>query len=306
MTETLRFELDLELPNREIRERTERLLGFDARCRRVERDLRMLMAPEEVRRWSKKKHGTELPLCAVLEDRYPMVIFHGDVGTGKTATAEGVANHLAVSLGRDARLMKLSTRVRGRGLHGEMSKLIGEAFDEVFAAAGQKKLVFLVIDEADAVAASREGAQLHQEERAGTNTLIQRIDDARRLKGRVLVFLCTNRLHALDPAILRRAARVETFERPTDEERRELFRRDLTGVGLDGHELEQLVVATGADPSTGRPGFTFSDIRTRLLPASVAEAFPDHRLSLDILLRMARATLPSPAMAETAIRERGG
>jgi AAA+ superfamily predicted ATPase len=294
MAENTLFELELELPSAPICERTERLLGFEPRYRRIERDLHMLMAPEDVRRWSKKKHGRELPVCDVLEDRYPMVIFHGDVGTGKTATAEGVANRLATSLEREARLMKLSTRVRGRGLHGEMSRLIGEAFDGVIAAAGQRRLAFLVIDEADAVAASREGAQLHQEERAGTNTLIQKIDDLRRLKGRVLVLLCTNRLHALDPAIMRRAARLEAFERPSDEERLALFQRDLAGVGLTEHDLKRLVAATGPDPESGRLGLTFSDIRTRLLPAAVAEAFPSHGLNVDVLLRAARTTVPSP------------
>ena len=43
------------------------------------------------------------------------------------------------------------------------------------------------------------------------NTLIQKVDDLRRHSGRVLVFLCTNRSSALDPAIVRRAARLEQF-----------------------------------------------------------------------------------------------
>ncbi len=57
-------------------------------------------------------------------DRYPLVIFHGDVGNGKTATAEAIANALADELGKDAMLFKLSTRVRGQGNVGEMSTLI--------------------------------------------------------------------------------------------------------------------------------------------------------------------------------------
>ena len=34
-------------------------------------------------------------LVASLGDRYPLIIFHGDVGTGKTATAEAAADALA-------------------------------------------------------------------------------------------------------------------------------------------------------------------------------------------------------------------
>ncbi|EYF04451.1 ATP-binding protein [Chondromyces apiculatus] len=296
MSDVLRFELDCELPDPGIRERTERLIGFEPRFERAQRDLLMLLAPDEIRRWSKRKHHRELPVCGILADRYPLMIFHGDVGTGKTATAEGIANRISGAIEQNARLMKLSTRVRGRGLHGEMSKLVGEAFDAVRAAAGNKGRVFLVIDEADALAASREGAQLHQEERAGTNTLIQKIDEMRALKGRVLVILCTNRLHALDPAIVRRAARIEEFTRPTEDERRELLRRDLDGLELTERDLERLVAATGPDPKTGRPGMTFSDIRTRFLPAAVSEVFPEHPLSCDVLLRVAKATMPSPAI----------
>lgn len=294
MSDTLRFELDLELPDADIAERTKRLIGFEPRFERVERDLRMLLAPEEIRRWSRKHYKQELPVCAILADRYPMMIFHGDVGTGKTATAEGMAERIACDLDCNVRLMKLSTRVRGRGLHGEMSKLIGEAFDAVRTAAGSKGRTFLVIDEADALAASREGAQIHQEERAGTNTLIQKIDEIRALRGRVLVILCTNRLHALDPAIVRRAARVEEFGRPTADERRELLLRDLEGVGLTGRDMERLVKATGPDPENNRLGMTFSDLRTRFLPVAIAEVFPHEPLTFDVLLRAAQATLPSP------------
>lgn len=296
MSDTVRFELDLELPDQSIAGRTERLIGFEPRFARVQRDLHLLLAPEEIKRWSKKMHGQELPVCSILADRYPMMIFHGDVGTGKTATAEGVADRIARDLDCNVRLMKLSTRVRGRGLHGEMSKLIGEAFDEVRIAARTKGRVFLVIDEADALAASREGAQLHQEERAGTNTLIQKIDDMRALKGRVLVILCTNRLHALDPAIVRRAARLEEFGRPTDEERRELLLRDLKGIELNGHDMTRLVKATGPDQKKDRLGMTFSDLRTRFLPAAVADVFPDAPLTFDVLLRVAEATPPSPSI----------
>ena len=72
----------------------------------------------------------------------------------------------------------------------------------------------MIIDEADSLAASRNGDQSHHEDKVAVNTLIQRIDDIQRCKGRVLVFLCTNRFAALDPAIVRRAGRIEHFDRP--------------------------------------------------------------------------------------------
>jgi len=64
----------------------------------------------------------------------------------------------------------------------------------------------LIIDEADSLAAKRNGGQSHHEDKVAVNTLIQKIDDVRRLEGRSLVILCSNRYESLDPAILRRAA----------------------------------------------------------------------------------------------------
>ncbi|MFO0580029.1 MAG: ATP-binding protein [Polyangia bacterium] len=296
MQDTSRFELVAELPDMKLRQRTERLIGFSSRYMKIEKDLEMLLAPEKVRDWSKKLHGRILPVCEILEDRYPLIIFHGDVGTGKTATAEGVADRLTTRLDRDGTLFKLSTRVRGKGLHGEMSKLLGEAFDDVMTKAGRARMAFLVIDEADALAASREGSQLHQEEKAGTNTLIQKIDQIRGLRGRILVILCTNRLNALDPAVIRRAARIEEFCRPSDEERIELLMADLAELGLSKQEMTKLAKLCGPHPKEGRLGMTFSDLRTRFLPAAVAEAFPDKPLTFELLEHAARTMTPSPSM----------
>ena len=59
-----------------------------------------MLAPEELAVWSKREHKKSLPLCEVLADRYPLIVFYGDVGTGKTATAEGVASRMAKETGR--------------------------------------------------------------------------------------------------------------------------------------------------------------------------------------------------------------
>jgi len=299
MSDTV-FELMTSLPDAAIEQRSTRLVGFSERYTQIQKDLKLMLTPDALLAWSKREHKRELPLCEVLADRYPLIVFHGDVGTGKTATAEGVASRLAKELRQEAMLYKLSTRVRGTGLHGEMSKLIGEAFEQIVQGIGKKRLAFLLIDEADALASSRETVQSHQEEKAGTNTLIQKIDDVRRLGGRFVVLLCTNRVNAVDPAIIRRAARVMSFERPTEQERRELLQRDLDGLGLDSGQIEELVKATGARPKAGRDyGLTYSDLRTRLIPAAVLEAFPDRPLTFDILLKVARALEPSPPLLPT-------
>jgi AAA+ superfamily predicted ATPase len=108
------------------------------------------------------------------------------------------------------------------------------------------------------------------------------------------VFLCTNRAGALDPAIVRRAARTEEFARPNEQEREELFRMDFEGLNIKDHTIHELVGLTGA--RDGQPGFTFSDLRSRLLPDALCRAFPNRALTGDDLIHAAKDVRPSPAV----------
>lgn len=203
------FELELELPRTRLARLAKSLVEFEARYARIRRDLHLLASPEESHAWSKKFRKSVLPFCEIIADRYPLVLFEGDVGTGKTATAEAACDRLVRELKKPAMLFKLSTQVRGVGKVGHMSTFINQAFHVIAAEAGKTKYVFLIIDEADSLAASRDTEQSHHEDKVAVNTLIQKIDDIRKFGGRFLVFLCTNRLAALDPAIVRRVSRIE-------------------------------------------------------------------------------------------------
>jgi AAA+ superfamily predicted ATPase len=291
------FELELELPDTHLTALAKRLVGFETRYAKLKKHLQLLMDLEGLEAWSKKQYGKHMPLLDALADRYPLVVFHGDVGTGKTAMAETIANTMTRDLKKDATLFKLSTRVRGSGNVGEMSMLINRAFEVVMRAAGKAKSSFLIIDEGDSLAASRNNQQSHHEDKVAVNTLIQKIDDARRSGGRVLVFLCTNRFASLDPAIVRRAGHTEEFLRPNDHEREDLFHMDCRELGLSEATLKELVRFTGPQES-GRLGFTFSDIRTRLLPEALGKAFPDRKLTSDDLLEAARSVPPTPSLGE--------
>jgi SpoVK/Ycf46/Vps4 family AAA+-type ATPase len=293
------FEAEIPLPDDYLMRRTRRLVGFQERYKRLQRELRLLIESEGIVAWSTRFYGRRVPLIDVAADRYPLVVFYGDAGTGKTATAEALGNELTRELGKEGMLFKLSTRVRGAGHVGQMSMFINQAFEVVVKEAGKTKLAFLIIDEADSFAATRETEQSHHEDKVAVNTLIQKIDDVRRLGGRVLVFLCTNRYAALDPAILRRAGRIEQFDRPDAEQREELIRLDCEGLGLSDALIEELVELTGADGVARPVGFTFSDLRTRLFPEALARAYPDRQLAVEDLLEVARAMRPTPPMGGT-------
>lgn len=291
------FESEMTLPDARLSSLSERLVGFRARYERIHQAIRILVDREGLEQWSKKHYGKRLPLVDSLLDRYPLVIFHGDVGTGKTATAEAAANALAKELRKDAMLFKLSTRVRGSGNVGEMSTLINRAFDVVAKEAGKSRLSFLIIDEADSLAASRSTHQSHHEDKVAVNTLIQKIDDIRRFSGRVLVILCTNRYEALDPAILRRAAHHEEFRRPDDADRREILQLDCEGLDLPTPLLDELVTLTGPR-GPHKLGYTFSDLRTRLIPETLAQAYPARKVEPEDFRSAVKRVAPSPSVSE--------
>ncbi|EFJ2219821.1 AAA family ATPase [Enterobacter hormaechei subsp. steigerwaltii] len=291
------FDSETPLPDGHLLSRQKTLLGFDNRYSKIRNQLRLLLNLGKLESWGVKFHQNNLPICSLVSDQYPLVIFHGDVGTGKTATAECIANMLAKDSGaEDSILFKISNRVRGSGKVGEMGTLINQAFAEVIKSAGKNRRGILIIDEGDSLASSRTQEHSHHEDKVAVNTLIQCIDDLRKYQGRIVVFLCTNRLSVLDAALIRRAAVVEEFSRPSDAERLALFDMDLQGLGLSPQQKGVLVKATG--PNEGKPGWTFSDIRTRLYPAALAKAFPDKPLSYDIILQTALSLKASPVMED--------
>lgn len=291
------FDQEITLPDPELGALGRTLLGFDARYARIQAQLRLMLSGPELEAWNSKYHQGRLTLCARVGEQYPLVIFHGDVGTGKTACAAALADRVV----RDARaedsvLFKLSNRVRGSGHVGEMGSLLSDAFAQVAQAAGKGRRAILIIDEGDSIGADRGQAHSHHEDKVAVNTIIQAIDDLRRYKGRVVVVLCTNRFSVLDPALVRRAAVVEEFTRPDGQERRDLLRMDLQGMDLSDSQISQLVHATGAQGD--RPGWTYSDIRTRLYPKALAEAFPSEPLRFEHLTRAAAGLRPSPVMRD--------
>lgn len=288
------FEYERELPAREFKEVSDSLIGFKERFLFLQKHMELLMNPEGLNNWAKKFNIKGLPALDVIKNRYPLMVFEGDVGTGKTATAESVADAMMRKLQKEGTLLKLSTSIRGKGLHGEMSKLIQDAFKVVEEKAGKRKHVFLIIDEADAIAMKRGTSQMHQEEKAGVNTLIQKIDEIRKFNGRVVVILCTNRIQYLDEALVRRTMIRMSFDRPNENERLELFKRDLDGISLRESELHELVKLTGG--TDDNPGHTFSDIRLKVLPEAIAKAYPNTALDFQILKESIQNVIPSPSI----------
>lgn len=294
------FERRLTYPDFEPQERLERLVGLDDQKSRLAKILGLLVNPHGLERWAAKFHRGDLkPLLDAVLRRPPLVVLAGDVGSGKTELAETIGDMVARQEGLEVTLFPLSLATRGQGRVGEMTQLLSAAFEHTVQAATRLKSagkakggIILLVDEADALAQSREAAQMHHEDRAGVNAFIRGIDRLANLQLPAAVIMCTNRLNALDPAVRRRAADVMQFSRPSDEQRRHILTLRLSGLGMSDVEIEGLVGATGA--STSSPGFTFSDITQRLLPAIALDAYPDRAIEPARALHIASSMSATP------------
>ncbi|QGA59900.1 ATPase family associated with various cellular activities (AAA) [Klebsiella pneumoniae] len=299
------FERRINFPDFEPQERLARLVGLDEHKDRLSKILGLLVNPYGIQEWAKKYHPDARAAVDTVLRRPPLVVLAGDVGSGKTELAETIGDAVARQEDIDITLYPLSLATRGQGRVGEMTQLVSAAFDYTIEAADKLKntngkargAVLLLIDEADALAQSRENAQMHHEDRAGVNAFIRGIDRIANQKLPAAVLMCTNRLKALDPAVQRRAAEVLTFSRPNDEQRDYLLRSKLTGLGLNSTAIEELVRLTGPR-DTNSPGFTFSDITQRLIPSIILAAYPYSAVSLHSALQVVKKMTPTPAFID--------
>lgn len=305
MTTQQLFEDVIEFPESAARRRYEALVGLDQTKHRLAKEAQLLLDPHSLEKWSDQFHGTQLQACTSFAQRHPLFVFAGDVGTGKSALAESFGDSIARTLGIPIHLFRLSLASRGSGAVGEMTQLLAAAFAEVRSAAStptardgsRSSAVILLIDEADALAQSRETAQMHHEDRAGVNALIRGVNSLVEEQLPVIVVLATNRIGAIDPAVRRRAAATFAFERPNDVQRRQAFSQLIGELTPSPAELDTLVALTG--PTDQRTyGYTYSDLYQRLIPSAVLASFPDRPLSVDQIVKSTASTPPTPPFTE--------
>ena len=92
--------------------------------------------------------------------------------------------------------------------------------------------MILLVDEADALAQSREAAKMHYDDRASVNVRIRGVDRLGNARLLVAVIMCTSRLDALGPAVQRRAVDILSFRRPDRGRRRAVLGDSLEELGL--------------------------------------------------------------------------
>lgn len=298
------FERRMEYPHPSARERLDRLVGLDEHKSRLTKILGLLVNPLGLQKWAGEHHHGAKRLIEGVLQRPPLVILAGDVGSGKTELAESIGDAVGRQENIDVVLLPLSLSTRGQGKLGEMTQLISAAFDYTIKEANSfmtergKGAVILLVDEADALAASRDTAQMHHEEVSGVNAFIRGIDRLANQRLPAAVIMCTNRFEALDPAVRRRAAEILLFGRPDEEKRRAVLGPRLADLGFEPAEVDAIVAATG--PRDGGPGFSYSDLTQRLMPSLVLDAYPDRAITPQRALHIAMEMKPTPRFNDVA------
>jgi AAA+ superfamily predicted ATPase len=301
------FERRITYPDFELQERLARLVGLDDHKARLTKILSLLVNPAGLEAWAKKHHSGANEILRTVLRRPPLVVLAGDVGSGKTELAETIGDAVARHEKIEITLYPLSLSTRGQGRVGEMTQLLSMAFDFTVAegmklksASGRARgAVILLVDEADALAQSREAAQMHHEDRAGVNAFIRGVDRIANCRIPAAVIMCTNRLSALDPAVRRRAADILPFARPNEAQRRAVLSEPLRQLGFSESQIAAVVAATGQSDSRSY-GFTFSDLTQRLLPAIVLDAYPDSPVTPARAGEIAQSMIPTPPFKDGA------
>lgn len=302
------FERRMSYPHPDARDRLARLVGLDDHILKLTKVLGLLVHPGGLVEWGKAHHPGARRLIDSVLSRPPLVILGGEIGSGKTELAETIPDAVARAEDIEIDLLPLSLSARGQGRVGEMTQLISAAFDFTVKEAatidrnkeGAKGAVILLVDEADALAQSRETLDLHHEEVSGVNAFIRGIDRLSNSRLPAAVIMCTNRYDSLDPAVTRRAAEILEFRRPDANQRRQLLEPNLVELGFKDEDITAIVAATGA--RDGRPGFTFSDLAQRLIPAIALDAYPERQILPSRALEVAEEMVATPKFVDKRSR----
>ncbi|GAB2223052.1 hypothetical protein Droror1_Dr00017187 [Drosera rotundifolia] len=169
------------------------------------------------------------------------VLMYGPPGTGKTLVARAVAHHTSCTF----------IRVSGSEL---VQKYVGEGarlVRELFVLARQHAPSIIFMDEIDSIGSKRDN-----DDREVQRTMLELLNqlDGFEATNKIKVLMATNRLHVLDPALLRpgRIDRKIEFPSPTQKARFEILKihsrkMNLT-LGIDFNKVaEKLNGASGAE-----------------------------------------------------------
>ncbi|WP_422929736.1 AAA family ATPase [Singulisphaera sp. PoT] len=162
----------------------------------------------------------------------------GPPGCGKTMTSRALAGEL--------KLPHLTVQ-----FHGLITKFLGETaakLHSIFELMPKTRGVYL-FDEFDAIGSERAAANDVGEIRRVLNSFLQFLEQD---DSDSIIVAATNMASMLDEALFRRFDEVIRYEKPTDDEARDLIRNRLSRFGLDARDLQRA--------SEAAAGLSYADI----------------------------------------------
>jgi len=169
-------------------------------------------------------------------------LLYGPPGTGKTYTAKALAGELGLNW-MPIKGSDITSRYIGAGT---------ENIAKVFAEAQENQPVLMFLDEIDALAPERGGANQHEDQTKQVNTLLEEVSEIHDDDHNVIIVGATNRPDRIDDAMLRSGRLTEKIEVPPPdaEARLGVFAQHLDAPHdmLDGHKVIKASEGlTGAD-----------------------------------------------------------
>ncbi|TFG35085.1 AAA family ATPase [Candidatus Thorarchaeota archaeon] len=175
------------------------------------------------------------------------VLFHGPPGTGKTMTAQAVANEAKAKIF----FAKASDLI---GVHvGDGGRRISALFED----ARKQAPSIIFIDELDAIGLARSFQSIRGDVSEVVTALLGELDQTNEESG-VVVIGATNALPLIDPAIKNRFDTVFEFQIPTLEERYAILQLYIERLPLT-FEMDPREIAKSTEGLSGR------DLRNRVL-----------------------------------------
>lgn len=280
-------------PNPVAQHNYDNLVAIDEQKSVLLNTLHLFFDTEKISKWHKKHHHSKLAFFENIISGTPLIILEGDVGCGKTALAHTIATPLGKLIDKRVLCFETPSNIRGVGRVGEISNRITEAFTQAKSKVKGNDIGILIIDEADDLATDREQNQAHHEDRAGLNVLIKQIDSVGREKSNLAIVLITNRLKALDPAVVRRATQIVRFDRPDKEGRKEVFKYIFSGTEITSKDIDDLVKATERKDTL----YSFSDLIQKVAKQALFKSIEeDKAFDKNIYLKILEKVQPSPSI----------
>ena len=280
-------------PNPVAQHNYDNLIAIDEQKSVLLNTLHLFFDTDRVSKWHKKHHHSKLAFFENIISGTPLVILEGDVGCGKTALAHTIATPLGKLIDKRVLCFETPSNIRGVGRVGEISNRITEAFTQAKSKVKGNDIGILIIDEADDLATDREQNQAHHEDRAGLNVLIKQIDSVGREKSNLAIVLITNRLKALDPAVVRRATQIVRFDRPDKEGRKEVFKYIFSGTEITSKDIDDLVKATERKDTA----YSFSDLIQKVAKQALFKSIEeDKAFDKNFYLKILEKVQPSPSI----------